>query len=87
MSVRTGRERPAAMSESLDLRSQLDLPAPSAPRLGKNRQIALSDCIGIKRAVGTIRRIGTVGAPHAAIDHEMRDMNTFGCQLASRALG
>ena len=75
-------------SELLHPRPQLDLQAPGAARLLEHRHVGLGDGIRIEQAVGRGRVAGpaALGIPHPAVDHEMRDVDALGLQLARHRL-
>src|SRR4051812_45846596 len=74
-------DRVAATSEILHPRPQLHLPAPGAARLLQHAPIARGDGVGVEHRIRFVRRVLTRGAPDAAIDHEMRDMDALRRQL------
>src|ERR1700733_9142795 len=83
------RERPAGrpVLESLDPRSELDLPGPGAARLAVELEIGLGDRVGGEQPVRPAlvgARIGILG--DAAVDHNVADMDVFRLQLAGEAL-
>src|SRR5260370_41569849 len=74
-------------SECLDPGPQLDLQGPGATRLAQHFEIGLGDRVGVERAVRAVVRVGAPGAAHPAIDDEMGDVDAFGAELPSGALG
>src|SRR5229473_148977 len=72
--------------ELLHPRPDLDFPAPGAAVLLERRPIGLGDGVGIEQAVGVVVRHRPRRTPDAAIDHEMRDMDALGRELARHRL-
>src|SRR4051812_40749531 len=59
-------------------RPHLDLPSPRAAVLLQHVEISLRDCIRIQHRVRRIRCFEMTRATNAAVDHEMRNVDTFG---------
>src|SRR3954452_3202272 len=74
------------LSEGLDPGPHLDFERPGAARLAQYFDISLGNRVGIERAVGPVGRVRAAGAAHAAVDHEMRDVDALRPEFARRAL-
>src|SRR5690242_3861781 len=83
-SCASNKQKPAL--EPLHPWPQLDLPRPGAARLMDEVKIGGRDCLGIKQAVGCVRWLGPACAPDAAIDNDMRHVDSRGGELARHAL-
>src|ERR1700730_10051262 len=66
---------------------QFQLPAPGAVRLLQQAEGAEGNGVGVEQQIRPFFKFGARGAANAAIDDEMRDMNSLRRQFARHALG
>src|SRR5262249_14894241 len=62
-------------SELFHPRPHLDLPCPGAARLAQEIDEGLRDGVGVKQAIGPVRRHRPALTADAAVDHHMTDVN------------
>src|SRR6266849_8912959 len=80
----------ASLTRKLKLlhpRPQFQLPGPGAARLLQHVPVTEGNGVGVEHRIRPVLRFGARGASKAAVDDEMRDVNSLRRQFARHALG